>query len=117
VLSDLVPKLQIREAGIVNIPPLVVDPKTGEQLTSWDLSQHMEERYGQSMIHILWQGLLNILLKALDHDCKHMGYECLDVLQVKSFPCFLLFSSFRAQMPHNGILSKYVFDVCFLSGT
>jgi hypothetical protein len=53
VLSDLVPKLQIREAGIVNIPPLVVDPKSGEQLTSWDLSQHMEERYGQSMIHIL----------------------------------------------------------------
>ncbi|CAK9191844.1 unnamed protein product [Sphagnum troendelagicum] len=41
----------------------------------------MEERYGQLMIHILWQGLLNILLKALDHDCKHMGYECLDVLQ------------------------------------
>ncbi|CAM6045219.1 unnamed protein product [Sphagnum compactum] len=72
---------KIREAGIVGMPVRVVNPKSGEQLTSLEMMEHMEETYGQPVISILWKNALNILSEALDDDCKHMGYECLDVLQ------------------------------------
>ncbi|CAK9857825.1 unnamed protein product [Sphagnum jensenii] len=55
--------------------------RSGEQLTSLEMIEHMEETYGQPVISILWKNALNILSEALDDDCKHMGYECLDVLQ------------------------------------
>ncbi|CAM6070925.1 unnamed protein product [Sphagnum tenellum] len=72
---------KIREAGVVGMPAQVVNPKSGEQLTSLEMIEHMEETYGQPVISILWKNALNILSEALDDDCKHMGYECLDVLQ------------------------------------
>jgi salicylate hydroxylase len=65
----------------VGMPVQVVNPKSGEQLTSLEMMEHMEETYGQPVISILWKNALNILSEALDDDCKHVGYECLDVLQ------------------------------------
>jgi hypothetical protein len=93
----------------VGMPAQVVNPKSGEQLTSLEMIEHMEETYGQPVISILWKNALNILSEALDDDCKHMGYECLDVLQVRSFPYFLLISLFQARMPCNGILYPLYF--------
>ncbi len=98
----------------MGMPVQVVNPKSGEQLTSLEMMEHMEETYGQPVISILWKNALNILSEALDDDCKHMGYECLDVLQVKSFPCFLLISLFQAHVLCNGILSPYSFLSLFI---
>jgi hypothetical protein len=96
----------------VGMPAQVVNPKSGEQLTSLEMIEHMEETYGQPVISILWKNALNILSEALDDDCKHMGYECLDVLQVRSFPYFLLISLFQARMPCNGI--SIIFFISFI---
>jgi salicylate hydroxylase len=73
--------MQLREAGIVDSHSWVVNPKSGEQVGSWELMERMEKTYGQPAVAILWENLLNILSDALPDDCKHMGYKCLDVSQ------------------------------------
>ncbi|CAK9217556.1 unnamed protein product [Sphagnum troendelagicum] len=72
---------KLREAGIVDSHSWVVNPKSGEQVSSWELMERMEKTYGQPAVAILWENLLNILSDALPDDCKHMGYKCLDVSQ------------------------------------
>jgi hypothetical protein len=87
--------MQLREAGIVDSHSWVVNPKSGEQVGSWELMERMEKTYGQPAVAILWENLLNILSDALPDDCKHMGYKCLDVSQVKrSFLSFVFPFSF-----------------------
>jgi hypothetical protein len=97
VSDDLAPPktMQLREAGIVDPHSWIVNPKSGEQVGSWELIERMEKTYGQPAVAILWKNLLNILSEALPDDCKHMGYKCLDVSQVKrSFLSFVLPFSF-----------------------
>ncbi len=109
--------MQLREAGIVDSHAWVVNPKSGEQVGSWELMERMEKTYGQPAVAILWKNLLNILSEALPDDCKHMGYKCLDVSQVKrSFLSFVfLFLSRTHQMPNICILSPYIQFPSFVS--
>ncbi|CAK9226843.1 unnamed protein product [Sphagnum jensenii] len=72
---------KIREAGIADKVACIVDPKNGEQESSWELNERMEKTYGQPSVAVLWQNVLNILSEAVPDDCKYMGYECLDVSQ------------------------------------
>lgn len=83
--------MQMREAGIANSLSGIVDPETGMGKGYWDLSQHMEEIYGQPMVSILWRHALSILSNALPDECKHFGHACVDVRQVETFfPSFSL---------------------------
>lgn len=110
--------MQLREAGIVDSHSWVVNPKSGEQVGSWELMERMEKTYGQPAVAILWKNLLNILSEVLPDDCKHMGYKCLDVSQVKKiFPifCFSFFFSRTHQMPHICILSPHIQFPSFVS--
>lgn len=100
--------MQIREAGIADKVACIVDPKNGEQESSWELNERMEKTYGQPSVAVLWQNVLNILSEAVPDDCKYMGYECLDVSQVWSFLLFLFFSCSLTQMPHNVLLFIFV---------
>ncbi|CAK9871052.1 unnamed protein product [Sphagnum jensenii] len=72
---------KLREAGIVDAHAWVVNPKSGEQVSSWELMERMEKTYGQPAVAVLWEDLQKILSDALPDDCKHMGYKCLDVSQ------------------------------------
>lgn len=73
---------QVREAGRADAPALMINPITGDLLGSWELNERMEKTYGQPVIAILWRNLLRILSDTLPNECKHFGYECLDVTQV-----------------------------------
>ncbi|KAG0589666.1 hypothetical protein M758_1G036300 [Ceratodon purpureus] len=72
---------KVREAGRADGPALMINPVSGDLLGSWALSERMEKTYGQPVIAILWRNLLKILSDTLPDECKHFGYECLDVTQ------------------------------------
>jgi hypothetical protein len=55
--------MQLREAGIVDSHAWVVNPKSGEQVGSWELMERMEKTYGQPAVAILWKNLLTFCLK------------------------------------------------------
>lgn len=79
---DFVFSFQMREVGLANAPALIVNASSGEELGSWELSQRMEKTYGQPVVAILWRDALRILSDALPDECKHFGYECVDISQV-----------------------------------
>eukprot|EP01018_Ginkgo_biloba_P018297 Gb_24102 [translate_table: standard] len=70
----------MKEAGKTDMPSFGITP-LGDRVSEWSLSSHMEEKYGQPLIAILWQDALRILSDALPNDCKHTGYDCFDISQ------------------------------------
>eukprot|EP00250_Pteridium_aquilinum_P031623 c4394_g1_i1 orf=85-1353(+) len=71
---------KMRSVGILNSPSSLLFPD-GKKFGEWSLSTQMEEKYGQPLISIMWKDALKILSEALPEDCKHFGYECIDVTQ------------------------------------
>lgn len=71
---------KMKEAGKTDMPSCAINPQ-GERISEWNLSSHMEELYGQPLIAIFWQDALRILSDSLPEDCKHTGYECVNISQ------------------------------------
>lgn len=79
---------RIEEKGMSDKQALGVDEQ-GKLLNEWSLARRMRETYGQPMIAVLWRDALQVLADSLPEECKHTGYECLEVRSEGESPTVL----------------------------